>query len=131
MPNPTLTLIRLHSDLLSTRGVLKFERNVLCHTLELPWRSNDKNISCIPEGSYSVIKATSPRFGNVFYFRDVPARSGILIHAGNSVADTRGCVLVGLDTDDKNVLHSRLAMDKLYSKLPENFNLEVIKLCRS
>lgn len=124
----TLNLIRIHSDLLSTRGVLKYGRRVLCHTLELPWRSNDKNISCIPEGSYAVIKASSPRFGECFYFRDVPARSGILIHAGNSVADTRGCILVGLDTDDKNVLHSRLAMDRLLSVLPETFNVDVIKV---
>lgn len=120
-------LIRIHSDLLSTRGVLKIGRRVLCHTLELPWRFNDKNVSCIPAGSYSVIKANSPRFGECFYFRDVPARSGILIHVGNSVGDTRGCVLVGLDTDDKNVLQSRLAMDRLLSVLPETFTLEVTK----
>lgn len=128
---PKLTLIRLHSDLLCTLGVLKYGSKVLCHTLELPWRSNDQQISCIPEGSYTVIKATSPRFGNVFYLRDVPARSGILIHAGNSVADTRGCVLVGLDTTDQKVLQSRLAMDKLYKNLPDTFELEVIKICRS
>lgn len=127
---PKLTLIRIHSDLLSTRGVLKYGSTVLCHTLELPWRSNDKNVSCIPEGTYSLLKANSPRFGNVFYFRDVPARSGILIHAGNSVADTRGCVLVGLDCSDQKVCYSRLALDRLYSKLPETFELEVIK-CRS
>jgi hypothetical protein len=124
----TLTLIRIHSDLLSTRGVLKFGRRILCYTLELPWRSNYKNVSCIPEGSYSCIKAVSPRFGQCLYFRDVPARSGILIHVGNSVADTRGCVLVGLDTDDKNVLHSRLAMDRLLNALPESFNIDIIKV---
>nr|QJB21124.1 MAG: hypothetical protein [Microvirus sp.] len=118
-------LIRIHSDLLSTKGVLKYGRHVLCHTLELPWRSNDKNISCIPVGTYSIIKANSPRFGQCLYFRDVPARSGILVHVGNSVADTRGCILVGLDTNDKNVLHSRLAMDRILSVLPETFNLEV------
>ena len=120
-------LIRIHSDVYSTRGVLKIGRHILCHTLELPWRSNDKNVSCIPEGSYSVIKANSPRYGECFYFRDVPARSGILIHVGNSVADTRGCILVGLDTDDKNVLHSLLAMDRILKVLPETFTLEVSK----
>lgn len=128
---PKLHLIRVHSDLLSTLGVLKYGSTVLCHTLELPWRSNDQNISCIPEGSYPVIKAISPRFGNVFYLRDVPSRSGILIHSGNSVVDTRGCVLVGLDASDQKVLQSRLAMDRLYSKLPDNFELEITKICRS
>lgn len=123
----TVKLIRIHSDLFCTRGVLKYGRQVLCHTLELPWRSNDKNVSCIPVGTYSVIKAASPRFGECFYLRDVPARSGILIHVGNSVADTRGCLLVGLDANDKNVLHSRLAMDRLLSVLPEIFDLEVVQ----
>ena len=123
----SLKLIRIHSDLFSTRGVLKYGRIVLCHTLELPWRSNDKNVSCIPEGSYSAIKSLSPRFGQCIYLRDVPARSGILIHVGNSVADTRGCVLVGLDTNDKNVIHSKLAMDKILSALPETFTMEITK----
>lgn len=127
----TVSLIRYQSDLLGTRGVLKFNNTVLCHTLELPWRSNEKNNSCIPEGSYPSYKTSSPRFGSCFYIGDVPSRSAILIHAGNSLADTRGCVLVGLDVDDKKVLHSRLAMTRLLNKLPQTFNLEIVKLCRS
>lgn len=128
---PKLSLLRIHSDAHATRGILKLGSNILCHTLELPWRSNDQNVSCIPEGSYPVIQTTSPRFGDVFYLRNVPARSGILIHAGNSVADTRGCVLVGLDCSDKKLLHSRLAMDKLFSNLPQTFDMEIIKICNS
>ena len=124
---PSLVLLRFHSDLICTRGVLKYGREVICHTLELPWRSNDKNVSCIPEGNYSAIKASSPRFGPCVYVRDVPARSGILFHVGNYVSDTRGCILVGLDTSDVGVIHSRLAMNRLLSVLPENFDLEVIK----
>lgn len=123
----TAKLIRIHSDLYSTRGVLKLGRHVISYTLELPWRSNHRNVSCIPEGSYTVIKANSPRFGECFYFRDVPGRSGILIHVGNSLADTRGCILVGLDVEDKKVLHSRLAMDSILKVLPETFTLEVSK----
>ena len=120
-------LIRIHSDLISTRGFLLYGRNVICHTLELPWRSNDKNVSCIPEGKYAAIKASSPRFGPCVYVRNVPSRDGILFHVGNNVTDTRGCILVGLDTSDTGVIHSRLAMNRLLSVLPETFDLEVIK----
>ena len=40
----------------------------------------------------------SPRFGAVRAYLDaVPGRSGILLHEGNTVADTRGCVLLGVN----------------------------------
>lgn len=121
-------LMRVASDLLSTKGILKIGRKVLCHTLELPWRFNDVGVSCIPEGIYSCWKAKSPKFGDCFYIADVPHRSGILIHAGNTVQDTRGCVLVGLDTSDVGVIHSRLALQRCLSELPEKFNLQIRKV---
>jgi hypothetical protein len=73
-------------------------------TLELPWKNNQRNISCIPEGVYKTILVASPRFGRVYGVQDVPNRSSILIHAGNFAGDTSkgyrsdvaGCILVGL-----------------------------------
>lgn len=123
-----VVLKRVYSDAKFTRGILLLGKQPLCHTLEPPWRENEKNLSCIPEGSYTVIKTVSPRFGDCFYFRDVPARSGILIHSGNRVEHTRGCILVGLDADGENVLHSRLAMNRLFSKLPSTFNIQIRKV---
>lgn len=118
-------LNRIINDSFFTRGVLVDGKRPLCHTLELPWNQNSSNISCIPEGVYDVSRSTSVNFGNCFRFASVRGRSGILIHAGNSIKDTRGCILVGLDANDYNVLHSKLAMDRLLISLPDEFKLTI------
>jgi hypothetical protein len=118
-------LNRVYSDLLMTRGLLMDGRRPLCHTLELAWRNNEVSLSCIPEGIYDVCKSNSTHHGQCFRFGSVRGRSGILIHSGNSIRDTRGCILVGLDANDTNVLHSKPAMKRLYDALPDNFELNV------
>lgn len=126
----SIVLNRFYSDLIMTRGVIRMGSHVICHTLELPWLSNDRNVSCIPEGFYPAWKAKSSKFGDVFYIDHVPARSGILIHSGNTIRDTRGCILAGLDCDLTSVVQSRLAMQRLLMLLPEKFTLEV-RSCNS
>lgn len=118
-------LNRVSSDLFGVYGLICKDKKPICHTYELPWRENNRNVSCIPDGTYRVIKASSPRFGSVFYFRDVPGRSGILIHPGNKAADTQGCILPGLDVHDTGVLYSKDAMVRLYKELPAEFDLIV------
>ena len=118
-------LNRLISDLFSTKGVLTNERRIICHTLELPWLNNHQNISCIPSGVYDVSRSVSQKFGDCYRFASVHKRSGILIHAGNTIKDTRGCILVGLDVNDVGVIHSNLAMLRLHDTLPENFTLTI------
>lgn len=49
----------------------------------------------IPAGVYSAYGKTSPKFGTNKLYLNVPGRSGILFHGGNSVDDTRGCILTG------------------------------------
>lgn len=109
----------------ATRGVILAGGVPLCHTLELPWIDNRKNWSCIPPGVYRLTKASSPRFAKCFYVHDVPGRSGILIHPGNTVADIQGCILPGLDATASSVLSSRLALDRLYAKLSQDEILTV------
>ena len=118
-------LNRIHSDSYATRGVLLAGGLPLCYTLELPWRDNARNDSCIPPGVYRLTKASSPRFAECFYVHDVPGRSGILIHPGNVLADTKGCILPGLDCTLSGVLSSRLAMARLYAKLSQDEILTV------
>jgi hypothetical protein len=66
-----------------------------CVTLELPWKANMRNVSCVPKGVYKVVPRKSPKYKNHFILEDVPNRKFILIHQGNYNTDTRGCILVG------------------------------------
>ena len=120
-----VTLNRVSQSLFGTKGLIIHDKKVLCHTLELPWRYNSQNQSCIPVGTYQAFKSNSPKFGKCFYLSSVPDRQGILIHVGNTLKDTRGCILVGLDTSDHDVLHSVNAMSRLYKQLPDEFTLTI------
>ena len=65
------------------------------YTLELPWLDNKKGVSCIPTGTYPMEWTWSPRHKKEYWRIYVPGRRGILIHRGNYLRDTSGCVLVG------------------------------------
>ena len=91
-----LKLVRVseHND--ATLGVLCLDARPMFVTLEDKWLDNEKQISCIPTGKYKIKIHNSPKFGRVFQVCDVPDRSQILIHAGNTKEDTHGCILLGL-----------------------------------
>lgn len=90
------TVVRLEHNDTETLGVLLLDGQLFCYTLELPWRSNQKNISCIPTGQYRCRRYDSPQFGPVFGVQDVPGRSDIILgHVGNEHYDTTGCILLG------------------------------------
>ncbi len=73
-----------------------------CATLELPWRDNRPNISCIPPNTYPLAWRVSKRW-KAFHIQNVPGRSWILMHAGNFAGavkkgfktNVQGCVLLG------------------------------------
>ena len=46
-----------------TNGTLTFEGEVICRTIELPWRNNLPRLSCIPVGSYKLEKRKYTRHG--------------------------------------------------------------------
>ena len=57
----------------------------------------EKTSKIIPEGTYELVRRMSPSFGRkMWYLKDVPGRSGIMIHSGNTLKDTNGCILVGV-----------------------------------
>jgi hypothetical protein len=112
-----------------TLGTLWLDNEFLCYTLEDPDNNNAKGISCIPEGTYLVNPHNGTKYKNVWILRDVPNREAILIHQGNTINDTRGCILVGRKVGVIKglpaVLESRLALDDLRNKLPKSFHLTI------
>lgn len=86
-----------------TIGKLHINGTYFCDTLELPSFGkpgvNRNAKHCIQIGSYRVILSMSPKFGRLLpRLLNVPNHEGILLHEGNSVSDTIGCILVGFNT---------------------------------
>jgi len=107
-----------------------------CYTLELPYKGNKKQISCIPANEYQVVLHASPRFGVVYKIQNVDNRSEILIHKGNYINDTKGCILVGRMFTVNNtgnvatVLQSTPAFTSLMDLGYKMFNLKIVDVCR-
>lgn len=87
----------------------------LCDTLEPQWRDlargarKVKGRTAIPEGRYPLAVTRSPRFGRWLpLVAQVPQFSGIRIHAGNTPADTEGCILPGENRLKGTVVNSRI-----------------------
>lgn len=89
-----LTLLRVGQSERGTFGVLRNGEVPFALTLELPWLDNEPRHSCIPTGQYICRRVRSPKFGNTFEVTNVPNRSAILFHKGNTTEDTEGCILV-------------------------------------
>ena len=76
-----------------TNGKLQCEGKLLCKTIELPWRNNERRVSCIPEGKYLLRKRYSNKFKWHLEVIDVKNRSFILIHpANNALLELNGCI---------------------------------------
>jgi hypothetical protein len=75
-----------------------------------------KGETATPQGRYQVLPKESPHFGCIMpHIVDVPGYSDILIHVGNKIADTEGCLLVGNVDLDGSIGKSKLAFDALFS----------------
>lgn len=102
-----------------------------CYTLELPWKNNNTNISCIPTGVYHMVRRFSEKYGSHWWVQNVPDRNMILIHKGNYNTDTHGCILIGSKLYDINkdgnldVMNSSKTMDELNEVLKNNDNYKL------
>lgn len=122
-----IILKRVSQSSLGTHGVLMYQSGVpLCVTLEEPWRENQRMISCIPKGIYKVETWNSPRHPSSWVLLNVPNRDAILIHTGNTLKDTAGCILVGEKFSQWGIDRSAMAMVYLKKVLPRLFTLEII-----
>ena len=95
-------------------------------TLELPWKSNKVDVSCIPEGAYRVQRDRTGKH-QAYKVTDVKGRTGIEFHVGNYKEDTQGCILVGTQMGGYgNVHYSKAAIGLLIEHMgDEDFLLYV------
>jgi hypothetical protein len=125
-----LRLVRVSEYNNATLGVLCIDDSPEFVTLEDAWRGNERMVSCIPLGRYKVKLHRSPKFGVVYRVEDVPERSEILIHAGNTHKDTHGCILLGMQFgksgNDSAVLASKSAFLQFMDKMGNTPEAELV-----
>lgn len=145
------TLLRSPSTDEGTFGTLQVHATRVdsFRTIELPWRDNSPQLSCIPAGAYRCrlgpTSKWSPRAdGRLFEVTGVPGRSAIKIHAASWAGDVRkglhadllGCIAPGKTTGKLTppdtgkpqaaVLSSRVALTELMTLLgDDDFELTV------
>lgn len=89
-------------------GVLFVDGEKQCETLE-------GVATLIPAGHYRLTVTWSNRFQRQMpLVCGVPGFEGIRIHAGNTTADTAGCILIGTVADGRTIINSRSAFDVLF-----------------
>lgn len=105
-------------------GYLAVDGEVICYSLELPWRSNQPNISCVPAGIYQAYVRSDGALGWRLEMYHVPSRTNIQIHIGNYTSDITGCTLVGMQADVDNcaLYNSRDAMNLLRNRIEPMVN---------
>lgn len=136
-----MKVVQLHRDIDTGKQTLGrvyvFEDNKMifkCKSLELPWKDNQRRISCYPAGEYDCKMTMSASFKKMLYLvLNVPDRDGIRWHSANFVRQLRGCTALGdihkdIDLDGKmDVVHSGATMKKFERILNyEPFKLRVL-----
>lgn len=106
-----------------TIGHLYVDGYFFADTLEDRVRNlaTDKKVpgeTAIPAGTYRLILSESKRFKRILpEILGVPGFTGVRIHAGNTAADSAGCVLIGKNTAPGMLTESRAYMARLMGQL--------------
>lgn len=125
-----------------TVGRLYIDNKYICDTMEDKDRGLTQDMplteikkkkvysqTAIPAGTYKVVVNNSPKFKrNIPRLLNVPGYDGILIHRGNTHADSAGCILVGENKLVGKVINST-KYEKLITELltaAQNRNEEII-----
>ena len=104
--------------------------NVICYTIELPWKNNLHGVSCIPEKRYEVkMRFTEKRQWHMI-LQVVEGRSLILIHPANdAILELKGCIApVTTITGEGKGSASRLAFEKLRKLIKTTLETEPVFL---
>jgi hypothetical protein len=98
-----------------TNGKLTCDGTFISYAIELPWKMNERRVSCIPEGEYFIEKRYSRKFKSHLNVKDVEDRDLILIHpANNALLELDGCIAPVTKLSGPGLgLQSRIAFKKL------------------
>lgn len=126
-------LFRFQKQSTHTMGALIIEGETF-YVLERPWLNNAQNKSCIPIGNYTchfLARSGSGRYRDVYHLLPVDNRTGILIHQGNLVKHSLGCLIIGarmgMLAGSPAVLSSRKALRELNNITgKQTFSLEIL-----
>lgn len=111
----------MRSNEFGTFGTISYNGKILCRTLE-PTKCDGFKPNAVRQGLYKLAVTYSPKFGRPLpLLEQVPSRSGIRIHSGNTKLDTKGCILVGQHFNGTFLTESRVALDALIKTIKENF----------
>ncbi len=109
-----------------TFGTLFINEKPFCVTLERP---ADGDHPCIPAGTYTCDRFSSPHNGDCWLLKGIAPRSMIEIHSANVYTQLLGCIApgrrFGVLAGVPAVLESKGAMDDLYKVLGDNFTLTI------
>ena len=98
-----------------TNGEILFNGSRICSSIELPWKNNEHQVSCIPEGRYELKKRYTAERGEHLILVNVPGRQLILIHAANDAKkELQGCIApVSILIAEGKGSQSRIALAKV------------------
>ena len=106
-----------------TNGDLSVNGKAFCHSIELPWKNNQRGISCIPEGRYQLTKNLSEHLGRTLLINKVPNRDECLVHAANNAQlELKGCIapvttITGPGTGDRSKAVLIPLLDQAYAAI--------------
>jgi hypothetical protein len=130
--NKTLSEITLYSE--NSVVLAKFKG------VELPWKENQKSVSCIPANEYIGVAIKRPSNKKyAIHIQNVPTRTAILIHQANRANQLLGCIAPGQYFRDLNgdgiidVTDSKETMELIEKHIPlgSTCNVKVIDTYRA
>ena len=143
-----IKVIELKATDEETISAVFIDNKFICYSLEDEQRDekihgetridgNIYNVTLRTEGGFHAryLKKVGPDFHRgMLHVREVPKFKWVLIHIGNDDDDTMGCLLVGMDHNNKDFISSsRIAYEKFYPIVAsalvkgENVTIEYIR----
>lgn len=103
------------------------EGEFVCFSIEDAYRTTKiEGETCIPYGTYPLGTRFSPHFSKTYnhdmiWVQSVPGFEFILIHWGNTISDTEGCLIIGdkigIINQKDAVLNSKVTYLKFYNRV--------------